>query len=274
MECVIFACISINSKREVCGLWWIPAIPVFHRLFPILSNIIHFVFPQQSVSSSIVTDFLSQSCCITRLPSLLSLLSPQDPNILPLLGGGLVTLASYHTPSTGAWRPHKTFAVHRSTHPLDVACSTNILQDIYQSCLKEESSIVARLPWHQLLIVTSKDSRRLLSYSSPISDSIMTFYLEKLTQYYNITYLATSFLYTLRSQGWNRLKSYFAGHRNRPRTNSRPLISGESTVILPCFVDGCHWVVVHRKRNYPMLSVICPILKINIGFNFTQCCAM
>ena len=124
MECVIFACISINSKREVCGLWWIPAIPFFHRLFPILSNIIHFVFPQQSVSSSIVTDFLYQSCCLTRLPSLLSLLSPQDPNILPLLGGGLVTLASYHTPSTGACRPHKTFAVCRSTHPLDVACST------------------------------------------------------------------------------------------------------------------------------------------------------
>jgi hypothetical protein len=124
MECVTFACISVNSKREVCVLWWIPPIPVFHRLFPILSNIIHFVFPQQSVSSSIVTDFLSPSCCLSRLPSLLSLLSPQDPNILPLLGGGPVTLASYHAPSTGAWRPQKTFAVRRSTRPLDVACST------------------------------------------------------------------------------------------------------------------------------------------------------
>jgi hypothetical protein len=190
MDCVIFSCISINSKREVCGLRRIPPIPVFHRLFPILSNIPHPVLPQQSVLSSIATDFLSQSCGLTRLPSLLSLLSPQDSNILPLLGGGPATLASNHAHSTGAWCPRKTFAVRRSTHPLDVACSTNILQVIYQSCLKEESSIVARLPWHQLLIVTSKDLRRLLSYSSPVSDSIMTFYLEKLTQYYNITYLA------------------------------------------------------------------------------------
>jgi hypothetical protein len=123
----------------VCGLWWIPQIPTFHRLSPILSNIFHFVSPQHPFSSSIITDFLSPSCCFSRPPSQLSLLSPQDPNIITILGGGTVKLSSYHEPSKSAWRPRKTFAVRRLLHPLDITCSTNMLQDIYQSSLKEES---------------------------------------------------------------------------------------------------------------------------------------
>jgi hypothetical protein len=76
----------------------------------------------------------------------------------------------------------------------------------------------------------------------------MTLYLEKLTIHYGITYLATSYLYTLKLQGWERLQSYFAGYRNRPRTNSRPCVTGESAIILPCFVEGCHWVIVVRRE--------------------------
>jgi hypothetical protein len=149
---------------------------------------------------------------------------------------------------TSSWRPQRVLPVHRSSHLFDVACGPEVLQQIYQSCNKHESAVVAKHPWHPLLIVTLKDLRRLLSYSSPISDSVMTLYLEKLTIHYGITYLATSYLYTLKLQGWERLQSYFAGYRNRPRTNSRPCITGESAIILPCFVDGCHWVVVVRRE--------------------------
>jgi hypothetical protein len=81
-----------------------------------------------------------------------------------------------------------------------------------------------------------------------ISDVVVTFYLELLTRQYDITYLSTSFLTTLRLQGWHCLQSHFALYRNRPRTNSRPKMTGDPVIILPCFVNGCHWVTVVRRE--------------------------
>jgi hypothetical protein len=164
-------------------------------------------------------------------------------------GGNEIEIIRNNKPShRGSWCPKKTFPVVRSNHPLDVACGSELLQQIQRSCKEDPTEIVARHPTHPLLVVSGKDIRRLLSYSSPILDSIMSLYLEKLTLQYGISYLATSFLYTLRSQGWPRLLSYFALYRNRPRSNSRPLVQGESAIILPCFLSGCHWVVVVRRE--------------------------
>ncbi len=164
------------------------------------------------------------------------------------LGGGLGGTIEINLAQGLYWRPRRTLPVVRSTHLLDLACSDEALRQLRTGCEQEETTIVAYHPHHPLLRVTTKNLRRLLSYSSPISDSIMTFYLEKLTARYNISYLATSFIYTLRLQGWDRLQSYFAMYRNRPRTNSRPRIHGEPAIILPCFVDGCHWVTVVRRE--------------------------
>jgi len=99
-----------------------------------------------------------------------------------------------------------------------------------------------------LTFIQVKHLRTIISYSSMISDMVITFYLEQLTRLCNITYLSTSFLSILRTQGWQRLKCYFAGHRNRSRTNFKPRVSGESAVILPCFVDECHWVIIVRRE--------------------------
>lgn len=167
----------------MCVLRWNPPFSVYVRLSFFPFNIIHSIFPQNSVSPSLAIEAFSSNCCFARHPPLPSQLSLQDTNALPVLGGGTSIQTPRCAPSTGAWHPQKIFEVHRSTHPLDIACSINMLQDIHQACLAEESHIVARLPWHQLLIVTSKDLRRLMSYSSPISDSIMTYYLEKLTKH-------------------------------------------------------------------------------------------
>ncbi len=164
------------------------------------------------------------------------------------IGGGLRSTAAPQLTQGLSWHPQQTFPVVRSTHMLDTACTDEFLCQVQAGCEQDETAIVAQHPHHPLLNVNSKNLRRLISYSSPISDSIMTFYLEKLTEQYNVTYLATSFLYTLRNQGWDRLRSFFAMYRNRPRTNSRPRQTGESAIILPCFVDGCHWVMVVRRE--------------------------
>jgi hypothetical protein len=96
--------------------------------------------------------------------------------------------------------------------------------------------------------MTVSDLRDLVSYSSPINDLTATLYLELLTSQYQLAYLDTSFMIIMNSQGWQHLQKSFAQYRNRARSNTRPNIRGESAIIIPCFVDGCHWVsVVHRE---------------------------
>jgi hypothetical protein len=239
---------SIKNNKDLCVFW--PILP------PLNSGKFHFL-SASAVFNPLVITLLSKPLQLS--PVTYAWPAKQTPrhsvrtfidseSLTPRLGGGTSTTLLHRLASSGPWRPQKTFPVNRSTHPLDLACTREILHNIHQRCLQEGRSIVARLPWHQLLVITSSDLRMLLSHSSPISDSIMTYYLEKFTQHYGITYLATSFLYTLRSQGWARLQSYFAGYRNRHRHNSRPRISGESAIILPCFVDNCHWVTVVRRE--------------------------
>lgn len=166
------------------------------------------------------------------------------------VGGGYKPLSHISSKSLGSkkWKPTKALPVIRSSHPLDVSCAENTLKAIQAYCNQEADDKIAMHPVHPLIYVQVKHLRSLISHSSMISDVVVTFYLELLTKQYDITYLSTSFLTTLRLQGWDRLQSHFALYRNRPRTNSRPNMTGEPVIILPCFVNGCHWVTVVRRE--------------------------
>jgi len=167
------------------------------------------------------------------------------------LGGG------YHRPCATSllpssalqqWHPDKSLPVTRTSHPLDTSCTIDTLQAVKACCNQQEDDRVADHPSHPLIFVQTKHLRALLSHSSMVSDVVITFYLEILTNQYDITYLSTSFTTSLQQQGWPRLQSHFALYRDRPRTNSRPRLSRESAIILPCFVNGCHWVTVVRRE--------------------------
>jgi hypothetical protein len=96
--------------------------------------------------------------------------------------------------------------------------------------------------------VTTKDLRDLLSYSKPIADETITLYLELLTTQYDIAFLATNTIPKLQTEGWTAVKRSFASYRNRSRTNTRPFMTGESAIVIPCYVDDCHWVTVVRRE--------------------------
>jgi hypothetical protein len=87
--------------------------------------------------------------------------------------------------------------------------------------------------------MTTKDLRDLLSHSSPIADEMITLYLELLTAQYGIAFLATNAIPKLRSEGWNTVQRCFAQFRNRPRTNTRPQLAGESQKIIHFMVRVC-----------------------------------
>jgi hypothetical protein len=184
--------------------------------------------------------------------------SSQFPSVTATyIGGGYKQLhlaSSSQSLTTSLWRPHKRLPVIRTSHPLDVCCTNDTLQAIQVCRNQEEEEKISNHPIHPLIFVQVKHLRSLISHSSMISDVVVIFYLEMLTRQYDITCLSTSIMTTLQQQGWQRLQSHFALYRNRPQTNSQPWISRESAIILPCFVDGCHWVnVVRREVNGQVL---------------------
>ena len=156
-------------------------------------------FTTRNVMIALAFSYVKEIQLLLSMSRLNNIQSPHNPYLIcqRIGGGSSIKIEDGLTSVESPWHLERTLTVKRSNHPLDIACKAEVLNWIYQSCIQEETIVVARLPWHPLLLVTSKDLRRLLSYSSPTSDSIMIFYLEKLTQHYGITYLTTSFLYTL-----------------------------------------------------------------------------
>jgi hypothetical protein len=217
----LFVSLKINSNSEVNVPWqsspsttpsilhFLPCTPAPILSLPRSLSIIP-VLPLQSAPPPFP---LAQSCDITTFG---------------VTGGGaeaiIESIDSIADQRLAYWCPHKTLALVRSNHPLDSACREETLQLLQQYCRQPVETVCVRHPEIELLGVTTKELRDLISFSSPINDTIITCYLEKLTRHYSISYMTTAMVYILRRQGWDRMKTYFALHRNRPRTNTRPIL--------------------------------------------------
>jgi len=83
-----------------------------------------------------------------------------------------------------------------------------------------------------------------------INQQILKLYLHLLAYHCNITFLDPGFFPALRDQGCSAVKSWFAlqNRRRSPRSDSRPHLTGESVIAIPCFVHDCHWVAVTRRE--------------------------
>jgi hypothetical protein len=119
---------------------------------------------------------------------------------------------------------------------------------LVQYCNRPATVIFAQHYIKKEMHITTTDLRDLLSHSKPIADETITLYLELLTTQYNITYLATNTIPKLQGEGWIAVQRSFASFRNRRRTNARPRMTGEAAIVIPCYVNNCHWVTVVRRE--------------------------
>ncbi len=73
--------------------------------------------------------------------------------------------------------------------------------------------------------------------------------MEGICAQHNLTYLNSNFIPDLQNLGWVRVKHYFASNtRGHSRNFSRPLKSGEHTILIPSFIDNNHWVALVRRE--------------------------
>jgi len=175
----------------------------------------------------------------------------QGKTVLKNYGGGIPNPIQVLPPEQARsdnWRPQAQLSYERSNHPLDLACTRQHLGLIVQYCNRTPTVRFVQHATKGEMHVTTTGLRDLLSHHKPIVDDTVTLYLELLTTQYNITFLATNTIPKLRVEGWSTVQQSFAAFRNRRCTNTRPQMSGESAIIIPCFVDGCHWVTVVRRE--------------------------
>ncbi len=90
--------------------------------------------------------------------------------------------------------------------------------------------------------------RELISHGRPTVDDVASLFLETFCTYYDTSYLCPQFLPLLRSETWTHVKRFFVSNQHPQRSVTRPKMSGESSIAIPCFVHGNHWTGLVRRE--------------------------
>jgi Ulp1 family protease len=145
-----------------------------------------------------------------------------------------------------SWHPPVTLPMLRSSHPLDIVCTQSDLSKLSSICSHNLSTIILHLANCISDQLTVREMRALVSHDSPVNQQIINLYLQLLSHQLGTTVLDTGFFSLLKDHGWSTVQSWFALQtpRLRPRSNSRPLLTGENTISIPCHIGNSHWVAV------------------------------
>lgn len=169
---------------------------------------------------------------------------------LPLSGSNTTLICQNHLTNQQTWTTEYMIPYRHTPHPLldHIDCKALLL--IKQTCQNACDGPLFKGTTMQNLIIDSQHIRELISHGTPINDQIITLYLEMIGTKYNVTRLSTAFFPRLIEQGWQNVQQFFAQThpRFRPRTPNRPTISGEQCILIPIFVNGCHWIALARRE--------------------------
>jgi hypothetical protein len=147
------------------------------------------------------------------------------------------------------WYPSPSLPFIRSSHPFDVSCSSIDLRRLpYLTSLPPSTiiSFVKSLPLENLQV---RDLRNLLSPQSPINQQVINLYVSLLCHQCSLKCLDSSFYSTLKDKGWHHVSRWFSNPSSmRRRRQSTPSLVGEPAILIPCHVNGCHWVAVTRRE--------------------------
>jgi hypothetical protein len=116
--------------------------------------------------------------------------------------------------------------------------------------LCEQTIYISRCAVDHRLRLSSHELQNLLSHGQPTPCSVILMYTKLLSDHYQIPYLNTDFILRLKQHGWNDVKRYFSTNvrQTRSRTLTRPNMQGESTIMIPSFINDSHWIALVRRE--------------------------
>jgi hypothetical protein len=153
-----------------------------------------------------------------------------------------------------AWRPPCVLPLQSSSaHPLHLTISQCEKEILAKYCCLEPNVVMAHSALTPTVQLKVSDFRDLLSHGLPTIDDIMTSFLEIHCSNYGIAFLTPHFIPLLRTEKWTHVRRFFAT-TSRLRSITRPSLTGEQAIAIPCFVNGNHWTsIVRREVNDEVL---------------------
>ncbi len=148
------------------------------------------------------------------------------------------------------WRPHRKLRYKRHHHPLLQNMTEEDYNYIKEHALVGNETLLINYPSQRGLFITGKQIRGLLSPGAMTNDNVITVFLERIWQIYQIKYVSTFFFTVFqRDKNWRSVTRWFASDTTNLHPASKPKITGETAIDIPIHVHGSHWVALVRREH-------------------------
>jgi hypothetical protein len=158
---------------------------------------------------------------------------------------GIINFA-LHLQERPQWRPRIALPTRLGTHTLEQSLPESYQKLIERAISQDPNQVLLYWINQPAQHITSAHLRELMSHGSMTSDSVLNTFLEILCHDNPISYLSTFFISVLREhKNWSCLRNWFAS--SELATPSRPTQNSTRPILIPCHVNGVHWVGIVRR---------------------------
>lgn len=142
------------------------------------------------------------------------------------------------------WRPPRPLPIRRGSHPIEDLLNPESFSLIQQATQQPPDDVLIYRVENRAELITSKCLQQLITHGEMTRDTILNNFLAILCHEYNLTFLSTFFIHILkRDQSWVNLNNWFA-QTEASQSYSLPLLHSTLPILIPCHVNGAHWVGV------------------------------
>jgi len=143
------------------------------------------------------------------------------------------------------WQPRQTLPTKNGCHPIELVIPNNSFHLLQLATQQGPNDVIAYLTEVRAQNITTTCLRELIAHGVMTKDTILNTFLAVLCAGHNLTFLSTFFMHLLRrDQAW--LPYWFAETPDL-QTYSFPSLHSNLPILIPCHVQGAHWVGLVRR---------------------------
>jgi hypothetical protein len=127
-------------------------------------------------------------------------------------------------------------------HPFADIIQPQVFHSLMVAARQDPEDVIVYLSHSKAQTVTTASLRELLSHGEMTNDSILKTLLAILCDAHNVAFLSTFFIHILkRDKSWEGVQQWLAQYPIF-ETYSEPFINSNRPILIPCHVNGAHWV--------------------------------
>jgi hypothetical protein len=145
------------------------------------------------------------------------------------------------------WQPRHRLLYQTVNHPFVDIIQPQVIHSLMVAARQDPEDVIVYLSHSKAQTVTTASIRELLSHGEMTNDSILNTFLAILCDAHNVAFLSTFFIHILkRDKSWEGVQHWFAQYPIF-ETYSVPFVTSNRPILIPCHVNGAHWVGIVRR---------------------------